>query len=152
MKLVLRRTHPLVALRAKRDRLLQATDAMALPDYPLTAEARDELRRYRQALRDWPEHPDAPEPALPELAPPGPRLSVRQLLDVFTPAERARILEFARDAAPAIYEALYRATAAQLIALDDPIMGSTRHLLGQSGLLTEERLREVAAAWEAVAI
>ena len=41
---------PLV--RAKRDRLLQASDWAALPDVPLTTEKRAEWAVYRQALRD----------------------------------------------------------------------------------------------------
>lgn len=53
----------LAAIRAKRDRLLAATDAMvAVPDYPISAEQREELLAWRQALRDF---PDAIAPTLP---------------------------------------------------------------------------------------
>lgn len=45
----------LAAIRAKRDRLLAATDAMvAAPDYPLTDEERARLITWRAALRDFP--------------------------------------------------------------------------------------------------
>ena len=38
--------------RAKRDGLLSACDYLAMPDYPLTATAKNELSKYRQSLRD----------------------------------------------------------------------------------------------------
>lgn len=38
--------------RAKRDGLLSACDYFAMPDYPLTATAKNELSEYRQLLRD----------------------------------------------------------------------------------------------------
>ena len=45
----------LAAIRAKRDRLLAATDAMVtVPDYPLTEEQRAELVAWRAILRDFP--------------------------------------------------------------------------------------------------
>ena len=53
----------LAAIRLKRDRLLAATDPMvAVPDYPISAERREELLAWRQALRDF---PDAIAPTLP---------------------------------------------------------------------------------------
>ena len=54
-----------VAFRRRRDRLLARTDPMvAVPDYPISAERRDELLAYRRALRDAPaaaEWPTAPD-------------------------------------------------------------------------------------------
>lgn len=53
----------LAAIRAKRDRLLAATDVMVtVPDYPISAEQREQLLAWRQALRDF---PDAIAPSLP---------------------------------------------------------------------------------------
>ena len=45
----------LAQIRARRDRLLAATDAMAsVPDYPITDEQRVELLAWRAVLRDFP--------------------------------------------------------------------------------------------------
>ena len=56
--------------RAQRDALIAETDYLMASDYPLTDEKREELKTYRQALRDvpeqegfpttivWPEKPD----------------------------------------------------------------------------------------------
>lgn len=53
----------LAAIRARRDRLLLATDPMVtVPDYPITEEQRAELLAWRQALRDF---PDLVAPTLP---------------------------------------------------------------------------------------
>lgn len=53
----------LAAIRARRDRLLLATDPMVtVPDYPITAEQRTDLLAWRQALRDF---PDQVAPSLP---------------------------------------------------------------------------------------
>lgn len=53
----------LAAIRARRDRLLAATDAMvSVPDYPIDDDQRAELLAWRQALRDF---PDAIAPSLP---------------------------------------------------------------------------------------
>lgn len=53
----------LAAIRARRDRLLVATDAMvSVPDFPITPGQRDEVVAWRQALRDF---PDAIAPRLP---------------------------------------------------------------------------------------
>lgn len=53
----------LAAIRAKRDRLLAATDPMvSVPDYPINDGQRAELLAWRQALRDF---PDAIAPSLP---------------------------------------------------------------------------------------
>jgi len=41
--------------RAWRNIQVAATDYLAMPDYPLTAEQRADLYAYRQALRDWPD-------------------------------------------------------------------------------------------------
>ena len=47
---------PLVELRAKRNQLLTETDYLALADSTLT----DEMRDYRQALRDLPANTEDP--------------------------------------------------------------------------------------------
>lgn len=45
----------LAQIRARRDRLLQATDVMlSAPDYPISAEQREELVAWRAILRDFP--------------------------------------------------------------------------------------------------
>ena len=41
--------------RAWRNVQVAATDYLAMPDYPITAEQRADLYAYRQALRDWPD-------------------------------------------------------------------------------------------------
>lgn len=41
-------------IRAKRNQLLNESDYMAMPDYPLTEIQRVGLNAYRQALRDLP--------------------------------------------------------------------------------------------------
>lgn len=43
------------AAREKRDRLLAETDFLLMPDYPISEEALEALKVYRQALRDVPE-------------------------------------------------------------------------------------------------
>ncbi|MNN44238.1 hypothetical protein D3C81_1585180 [compost metagenome] len=48
--------------RAWRNAQIAATDFLVMPDYPISAERRDELYAYRQRLRDWPvtgQFPDA---------------------------------------------------------------------------------------------
>lgn len=40
--------------RQKRDRLLSKTDFYIMPDYPITEEDLEEVKAYRQALRDVP--------------------------------------------------------------------------------------------------
>lgn len=47
-------------LRQEREARLRATDYLAMPDYPLPAEARAEVAAYRQALRDLPAQAGAP--------------------------------------------------------------------------------------------
>ena len=49
-----------VLIRQQRDALLLATDYMMMPDYPMSELARENLKVYRQALRDVPEQPDFP--------------------------------------------------------------------------------------------
>lgn len=50
-------------IRLKRDRLLAATDVMVtVPDFPISADQREQLIAWRQALRDF---PDAIAPSLP---------------------------------------------------------------------------------------
>lgn len=47
-------------LRLERDNRLAATDYLLMQDYPLTEEARESVRAYREALRDLPSQPDFP--------------------------------------------------------------------------------------------
>ncbi len=57
-------------LRHKRNKTLEATDKYMALDYPITNSQREEIKSYRQALRDITKQPGFPEhvewPALPE--------------------------------------------------------------------------------------
>lgn len=57
-------------IRSQRDTLLRASDYAVMPDYPLEAAQLEEVKAYRQALRDIPEtaaDPDAVDwPTKPE--------------------------------------------------------------------------------------
>lgn len=59
------------AAREKRDRLLAETDFLLMPDYPISEEALEELKVYRQSLRDVPEQTGFPNtikwPSKPEV-------------------------------------------------------------------------------------
>ena len=59
-------------IRARRDRLLAATDWAVLPDSPLDAQSLEAVKTYRQALRDVPQQEHFPSaitwPRMPELA------------------------------------------------------------------------------------
>ena len=59
-------------IRARRDRLLAATDWAVLPDSPLDAQSLEAVKTYRQALRDVPQQERFPSaitwPQMPELA------------------------------------------------------------------------------------
>ena len=59
-------------IRARRDRLLAATDWAVLPDSPLDAQSLETVKTYRQALRDVPQQEHFPDsitwPQIPELA------------------------------------------------------------------------------------
>lgn len=57
-------------LRARRDKMLLASDWTQLPDAPLTAAEKAEWAAYRQALRDAPEQKQRPFPTPPEKAKP----------------------------------------------------------------------------------
>ena len=61
-------------IRARRDRLLAATDWAVLPDSPLDAQLLEEVKTYRQALRDVPQQEYFPGaitwPRMPELTNP----------------------------------------------------------------------------------
>jgi len=46
--------------RAKRNSLLSASDRTQLPDFPITEEAREQWRVYRQTLRNLPSSPGWP--------------------------------------------------------------------------------------------
>ena len=47
-------------IRARRDRLLAATDWAVLPDSPLDAQSLEAVKTYRQALRDVPQQEHFP--------------------------------------------------------------------------------------------
>lgn len=47
--------------RSKRDYLISQTDYLLQPDYPISAEQLEEVKAYRQALRDVPEQDGFPE-------------------------------------------------------------------------------------------
>ena len=49
-------------LRTSRDAKLLATDKYLLPDYPIAADALEQVKAYRAALRALPEQPGAPWP------------------------------------------------------------------------------------------
>jgi hypothetical protein len=49
--------------RAWRNARIAASDYLAMPDYPITAEQRSELYVYRQALRNWTDAEQFPDPA-----------------------------------------------------------------------------------------
>jgi len=57
------------AIRTRRDQLLRLTDFTQLPDYPATDAQRDQVKAYRQVLRDIPEQIEDPSklvwPVLP---------------------------------------------------------------------------------------
>lgn len=59
-------------IRARRDRLLAATDWAVFPDSPLDAQSLEAVKTYRQALRDVPQQEHFPGaitwPRMPELA------------------------------------------------------------------------------------
>ena len=44
-----------VRVRAERDRRITTTDYLVMPDYPISQEKLEEIKVYRQALRDLPE-------------------------------------------------------------------------------------------------
>lgn len=58
------------SIRAERDRRITATDYLVMPDYPLDTDKLEEIKAYRQALRDLPQQPGFPwngpdDPACP---------------------------------------------------------------------------------------
>lgn len=65
------------SLRTERDRRITATDYLVMPDYPLDTDKLEEIKAYRQALRDipqqsgfpWngPDDPACPWPVIPTL-------------------------------------------------------------------------------------
>ena len=59
-------------IRARRDRILAATDWAVLPDSPLDAQSLEAVKTYRQALRDVPQQVGFPGnitwPEMPETA------------------------------------------------------------------------------------
>lgn len=59
-----------VSVRAERNKRLALTDHLVMRDYPLDANKFEEIKAYRQALRDLPEQPGFPwggsdDPACP---------------------------------------------------------------------------------------
>lgn len=52
--------------RRHRDARLKATDKYMLPDFPITEEQREELIKYREALRMFPLQKGFPDTELPE--------------------------------------------------------------------------------------
>ncbi|MDR3563310.1 MAG: tail fiber assembly protein [Negativicutes bacterium] len=63
------RERKLAAIRAQRDALLSAADKYMMPDYPITPAKMEEVKVYRQALRDLPDQTglDLDNPAWPIL-------------------------------------------------------------------------------------
>ena len=65
------------SVRAERDKRITATDYLVMPDYPLDTDKLEEIKVYRQALRDipqqlgfpWngPDDPACPWPVIPTL-------------------------------------------------------------------------------------
>lgn len=58
------------SIRAERDKRIAATDYLVMPDYPLDTDKLEEIKAYRQALRDLPQQPGFPwggpdDPACP---------------------------------------------------------------------------------------
>ena len=48
------------SVRAERNKLLALTDHLVMPDYPLDTGKLEEIKAYRQALRDIPQQPGFP--------------------------------------------------------------------------------------------
>lgn len=48
------------SVRAERDKRITATDYLVMPDYPLDTDKLEEIKAYRQALRDIPQQPGFP--------------------------------------------------------------------------------------------
>lgn len=48
------------SIRAERNKRLALTDHLVMPDYPLDANKLEEIKAYRQALRDIPQQPGFP--------------------------------------------------------------------------------------------
>ena len=48
-------------IRQQRNAMLSATDYMMMPDYPMSELCRENLKLYRQLLRDIPEQPGFPD-------------------------------------------------------------------------------------------
>lgn len=58
------------SVRVERDKRITATDHLIMPDYPISQEKLEEIKVYRQALRDLPQQPGFPwngpdDPACP---------------------------------------------------------------------------------------
>ena len=47
-------------VRAERDRRIAETDYLVIPDYPISQDKLEEIKVYRQALRDLPQQPGFP--------------------------------------------------------------------------------------------
>lgn len=49
-----------VSVRTERNKRIAATDYLVMPDYPISQEKLEEIKAYRQALRDLPQEPGFP--------------------------------------------------------------------------------------------
>lgn len=62
IKYVVSKDETIANIRNYRDSLLLATDVyLTVPDYPLSEEQKNEIRQFRQLLRDIPQQPGFPE-------------------------------------------------------------------------------------------
>ena len=63
-------------IRIERDKRIAATDYLVMPDYPLDTNKIEEIKAYRQALRDIPQQPGFPWGGLDDPACPWPVVPV----------------------------------------------------------------------------
>ena len=63
-------------VRAERDRRIAETDYLVMPDYPISQDKFEEIKVYRQALRDLPQQPGFPWNGTDDPACPWPVLSL----------------------------------------------------------------------------
>lgn len=64
-------------VRAERDRRIAETDYLVMPDYPISQDKFEEIKVYRQALRDLPQQPGFPWNGTDDPACPWPVLSLQ---------------------------------------------------------------------------
>jgi hypothetical protein len=65
-----------VSVRTERNKRIAATDYLVMPDYPISQEKLEEIKAYRQALRDLPQEPGFPWNSPDDPACPWPVLSL----------------------------------------------------------------------------